>query len=311
MATIQDVAKEAGVSVATVSYVLNGTRVMGEDAARRVREAAQRLNYRPNPYARGLRRRHVELCGVILASLSDSAELLQGLAEGMPGMALLLRETGFSPEREQAAVSELAAMGARCLVVESLDRRSVYPLPTLRLGLPGEGCAAFAAPDWQHHACLLAGHLRPFSACLLLARHSSHPAAAALEAQFSAPLRLAENAARAQDLVAELLHRGQEPDCIAAADEALAIGALAAVKDAGLEGTCRVAALSGGSRASLAGITAVNPFPYRMGAEGGQLLMAHLADPSLPSQQISSRGRLTVRPSTDPAAPPRWDLQGL
>jgi DNA-binding LacI/PurR family transcriptional regulator len=52
--TIRDVAREAGVSIATVSYVLNNSRSVGAETRERVLEAAQRLSYRPNITARNL-----------------------------------------------------------------------------------------------------------------------------------------------------------------------------------------------------------------------------------------------------------------
>lgn len=54
MATRKDVAQRAGVSVATVSYVLNGTKKVTPEVEARVREAVQSLGYRPNLLARGL-----------------------------------------------------------------------------------------------------------------------------------------------------------------------------------------------------------------------------------------------------------------
>ncbi len=55
MATITDVAKKAGVSIATVSYVLNGrTDLVRQETAERIRRAAEELNYSANPVARGL-----------------------------------------------------------------------------------------------------------------------------------------------------------------------------------------------------------------------------------------------------------------
>ena len=55
MAGIKDVAAEAGLSVATVSRVLNGHPSVSEDARRRVTAAVERLGYRPNAVARSLR----------------------------------------------------------------------------------------------------------------------------------------------------------------------------------------------------------------------------------------------------------------
>ncbi len=63
MATIRDVAREAGVSIATVSYVLNNTKHVSEETRRKVLEAARRLGYRPSNIARGLRARRSHTLG--------------------------------------------------------------------------------------------------------------------------------------------------------------------------------------------------------------------------------------------------------
>ena len=62
MATRQDVAARAGVSVATVSYVLNDTKKITPEVRERVLRAVEELNYRPNLLARSLTKketRHV------------------------------------------------------------------------------------------------------------------------------------------------------------------------------------------------------------------------------------------------------------
>lgn len=56
MATIKDVAKAAGVSIATVSYALNNSSEVGEDTRKRIVEIAKTLNYYPSGVARQLKR---------------------------------------------------------------------------------------------------------------------------------------------------------------------------------------------------------------------------------------------------------------
>lgn len=63
MATIKDVAREAGVSIATVSYVMNDTGSVKTETRRRVLEAAHRLNYRPSITARSLQAGRTHLIG--------------------------------------------------------------------------------------------------------------------------------------------------------------------------------------------------------------------------------------------------------
>jgi LacI family transcriptional regulator len=81
--TIRDVARRAGVSISTVSRVLNDTCPVGEDKRRSVVEAAQALGYRPNPAARSLLGKKTGGLGVLLPYVSGEffAELLNGLDE--------------------------------------------------------------------------------------------------------------------------------------------------------------------------------------------------------------------------------------
>ena len=71
MATIKDIAREAGVSHGTVSNVLNKTGKVSVEKIQLVLEAAKRLGYMPNAQAQGLRRRTPTSVAVILPSLRD------------------------------------------------------------------------------------------------------------------------------------------------------------------------------------------------------------------------------------------------
>ena len=69
MASIKDVAKRAGVSISTVSHALNGTKSVGEDLVKRVKIAAQELNYEVDPVARSMRKKNTRTIGVITADM--------------------------------------------------------------------------------------------------------------------------------------------------------------------------------------------------------------------------------------------------
>ncbi len=62
--TIRDVARVCGVSVATVSYVINGTRVLKQETRDRVHRAMEEMNYTPSAVARGLLSKRVHTLGV-------------------------------------------------------------------------------------------------------------------------------------------------------------------------------------------------------------------------------------------------------
>jgi len=63
MPTIKDVAKNAGVSIATVSYVLNDSGAVSEATRQRVLQAVERLGYRPSVIAKGLQARESRMIG--------------------------------------------------------------------------------------------------------------------------------------------------------------------------------------------------------------------------------------------------------
>lgn len=70
-ATIRDVAKEAGVSVATVSHVINGTHYVSPELGQRVLDAAKTLDYRPNKIARALAKQAIPLLALIVPDISN------------------------------------------------------------------------------------------------------------------------------------------------------------------------------------------------------------------------------------------------
>lgn len=71
MATIKDVAKEAGVSTATVSRVVNNNYPVHLDTRQKVNEVIEKLNYKPNAVARGLKNKETFLVGMITPDLSN------------------------------------------------------------------------------------------------------------------------------------------------------------------------------------------------------------------------------------------------
>lgn len=87
MSTIRDVAKRAGVSVATVSRVMNGSGPVSASAAKRIHDAASSLRYVPHIGARSLITSKTHTLGVLLPDLYGEffSELIRGIQETAQG----------------------------------------------------------------------------------------------------------------------------------------------------------------------------------------------------------------------------------
>jgi LacI family transcriptional regulator len=121
MANIQDVARAAGVSTATVSHVLNGTRRVSQATRVRVEAAIEALHYRPSAVARGLSTRSTQTIGILVADITNPfyASVVRGVEETLlaHGYGLIVCNTGESEEREAAALKMLVAKRVDGLIV--------------------------------------------------------------------------------------------------------------------------------------------------------------------------------------------------
>lgn len=102
--TIYDVAREAQVSMATVSRVLNGTAVVKDETKRRVLQAIAALGYRPNAVARGLASKKTKSIGVIVPDVSAAffAEVVRGIEDiaAMYSYQIILTNSDSDLDRE-------------------------------------------------------------------------------------------------------------------------------------------------------------------------------------------------------------------
>lgn len=104
MATIRQVAARAGVSIATVSAVLNRSAYVSPELTARVEEAARELCYTANAVARGLQKRKTGLVGMLVPDISEPVYglMVQGVERALKGAgySLLLGSTYNRPEEQ-------------------------------------------------------------------------------------------------------------------------------------------------------------------------------------------------------------------
>lgn len=130
--TLAEVARQAGVSLATASRVLNGsTRQVSEELSDRVLRTAEQLGYVPNASAQALARNSSSLVGLVVHDITDP--YFSCIAAGVTrvaeeaGLVVVLGTTGRRPEREVELLSTLRAHRARAVVLagsRTTDRAS-------------------------------------------------------------------------------------------------------------------------------------------------------------------------------------------
>ncbi|BAS28047.1 substrate-binding domain-containing protein [Limnochorda pilosa] len=109
--TMRDVARKAGISTATVSHFLNGTRQVSAATSQRILAVMRELNYRPNLLARSLRSRESRTVGLVISDISNPffPEVARGCEDALAGYdySLILCNTDEDPVKEDHYLSVL------------------------------------------------------------------------------------------------------------------------------------------------------------------------------------------------------------
>ncbi|MDF2635121.1 MAG: transcriptional regulator, LacI family, partial [Pelosinus sp.] len=142
--TIKEVAQEAGVSIATVSRVLNEQSGVSEELAEQVRMAVQKLHYQPNAIARALKNAQSRSIGLIIPDIENPffPALVRGVEDGAQknGYAVILCNTDGNPQTEERYIRFLLSKQVDgILFVGNLDFEknaswlAVLPVPMVLL----------------------------------------------------------------------------------------------------------------------------------------------------------------------------------
>ena len=135
--TIWDVARDAGVSVSTVSKALNGRGQLRAETRSLVQSAAARLNFRPNNLAQALLRKRSFTVGLISTDSHGrfSIPLLQGIEDALEAaqISVFLCTAADDLARERQHVSSLLAKRVDGIIVTG---RRIDPRPPIAPGLP-------------------------------------------------------------------------------------------------------------------------------------------------------------------------------
>ncbi|HEY0187376.1 MAG TPA: LacI family DNA-binding transcriptional regulator [Cellulomonas sp.] len=313
--TLSDVAREAGVSLATASRALNGsaTRTVGEPLRLRVEDAARRLRYTPDGIAQAMARGRTTSLGLVLPDITDPryATVASGVvaAASAAGLTVALTVSGGEAEREVDLVQQMERQRARGVVIVGGGRGAAgdeaeepvrAALASFRetgggaavIGRPGLGVDCVDAGESDAAVELArAMHGLGYRRVVLLAgtdRAAVRRGSALLRAFAELGMPLPEDRVigcppsreGGYRVVRDLLAAGVPVDLVAAVDDARALGALAATREARrAPGTPDGVAVSGfdgveGSEVAIPPLTTVR-VPYaRLGEEAVALLLA-------------------------------------
>lgn len=332
-ATLSDVAREAGVSLATASRALNGSdRVVRPELQERVLAAANKLGYTPNANAQAMARGSTETVGLLVKDISDPyfSTIAGGLADEAEkhGLLVMLCNTGGQAEREQKFLAALRRQRSRAIVLAGSDTadvrhtREVADLLTSYLDGGGRA-AAISQPRLPVDTVVIDNHggakalaerlvdlgyrraavlTGPEELLVSAERHAGF-AEGWLEATGSKPAYVSDEFSRdgGHRAMARLLEDGPEIDCVFAVNDLMAVGALAACRQAGVE-VGRTLAVAGFDdietlRDVTPGLTTVR-LPL---ADIGRLALELVLDePSAEIRKQSVHGEVVLRESTPP-----------
>jgi LacI family transcriptional regulator len=250
-ATIRDVAALAGVSVGTASKALNGRGSLRADTVARVRQAAEQLDFRPNPAARSLHAGRTYTVGMVTTDTIGrfSIPLLIGAEDtlGAGQISVLLCDARDDPIRERHHLDVLLSRRVDGIIVTG---RRTGSRPPINAGVPvvyaflastdPQDCSV--VPDEAAGARLAADHLHTAGRRRIVHltgpehHHSARVRAEATATRLAAPPLYGEwSEAWGRQGIGLLLAQGVEFDAVVCGNDQIARGAADALREAGRE----------------------------------------------------------------------------
>lgn len=261
MTTIKDVAREAGVSTATVSRVFNNVGPVDKDTQQRVRRTALRLKYVPNALGRGLSTRRTDAIGLLLPDLFGEffSEVLRGTDQTAQQSRyhLVVSSSHNNKEEIRAALRMMRGRVDGLVIMsvhvdaETLTENIPPALPVVLLNCYVEssgfdmlnvdnfggafGMTKHLLSHGHHRIAIINGiegnvdareRLRGYSAAM---KESGTPVDPALQVNGNF------SEAGGYDAARQLLTRSPRPSAIFASNDSMAIGALSALRDEGVQ----------------------------------------------------------------------------
>jgi len=345
MASIKEVADLAGVSISTVSHVRRGTKFVSEALRGRVSAAIDHLKYEVNPVASGLKSKATRMLGVVIPNISSIffPEVLKGIQDYAlrVGYRLTFYNTGFDPNLEVDVIRRLEGSWVDGIILDSAARfedegylqfladlgghKKRIPVVSLEREVPG-GTVPSVRIDNYEGACTAMRHLLECG-CREIAHIAGPPVSGVAGERrrgYRDELRRAGLAYNRKMVVEgdfsprdgyramrKLLRRPLKIDGVLVANDQMAIGAMRAIRDAGLDVPSDIK-LVGFDNLFVSSVvepslTTIAVPRYQMGFEAARLLIQAIENRD-GAEDIVLPISLVVRNSTRPDGDSEWDL---
>ena len=329
-ASIKDVAREAGVSIGTVSNVLNRPDIVSPERRDRVLAAIRSLGYVRNDAARQLKLGRSSTVGTIVLDMGNPfySQLVGGVeaAAEASSLAVISGSSGNREQRERLYLSLfeeqrvrgilLASTGAAEELIEQIRERGT-PVVLVERERASTGGSSVSVDDFaggeiavrhltglgRRRVGVLAARqdLRQVAERLRGARAAAESAGASLEVIEAEALTVLAGRAAGEEVVAR--SRTERPDALFCVNDLLAVGALQAFAFRHQVAVPEEIALVGYddiafARSTVVPLTSVSQPADLMGRTALALLEEEIADPSAPRRHVAFRPTLVEREST-------------
>ncbi|MGL4204672.1 MAG: substrate-binding domain-containing protein [Aeromonadaceae bacterium] len=332
MATIKDVAARAGVSISTVSHVLNHTRRVSAEATRSVLEAVATLNYAPNSVARSLKVNHTRTLGLLVTASANPffAEVVKGVEDYCfnQGYSLILCNTENQLERQRHYLRMLMEKRVDGLLVICTDLdeeiqellRGYQQVPQVVMDWGGQCDFASVINDNVRTGAYLAGKYlleqgHQDIACISgqLSKQTTQLRIAGLrDAMAEADLELDDadiiegdyEMQSGFDAMQTLLAKAVRPSAVFAFDDPMAIGAICAITEAGLRVPEDISVIGYDdvemARFSSPPLTTIHHPKAELGQLAVERLIGRLRNKELTTEEVTVQPKLVIRKSVGP-----------
>ncbi|MFL5734810.1 MAG: LacI family DNA-binding transcriptional regulator [Chloroflexia bacterium] len=327
--TLQELAKAAGVSASTVSRALTpGKHPVNEETRQKILTLAERLDYRPNLVARGLRTERTHTLGIVVDNIVSpfTPTIIRGIQDYLQEHHYfsLIINTDWDPDSESKAIRELLSRSIDGVILVESFMRGPHPVLDVtrkpyvyvhRLSTRSDRNSVMVDDVYGSHLAVehLAGlgHRRiayingPQGWAASANRYTGYVEELSRWGLTHEPSLVEQGDWELQSGFAatrRFLALEKPPTAIFAANDLMALGAIYAVQEAGLRVPEDIAVVGYDNR-EIAGlvrppITTISLPCYEMGQASAALLLRLLGAQSPPAEPVMLRGRLIVRESS-------------